>query len=513
MRALASPLLRSLGALFALALALLCSSPSPARAGLQPDAIYKIPDGGAPTAGETNALITIVEFSDYACGYCVRARATMASLELLYPGQIRWIHRSVPYISNTTLGAEAAHAAAAQGQLEPMEAQLYALGGAYDRIAVEMIAQGLGLDMVRFRAELDAGTHRPAIAADVELARRLGVTATPTFFVNGRPVLGAVPLSSFVAVIESELVRAAQLKEREPSLVGPALYQRLVADGQDAADDGPRVRTPTVELSTLFPYRVGLGLPGLARGPSSAPATLVVFSDFECRFCAKNEPALTHVRKVFGPSLRIVFRHLPLVFHRQAQLAAEATMAAAAQGKFWELHDRLFLSSAVLTRDGLEREAIAAGLLISRFRADLDSRKWRDAVRLDAAGGMAHGVDGTPTMFLNGMMISGAKAPAQLEEAVKVAIELTQPMRLAGVADEDVYAVAVTGGTGHERSDPTTVPLPRAASTLLPPPRERLQAVTAACRRGASPDRKLVEMPAELYAIAVQLCATYGVAL
>jgi protein-disulfide isomerase len=491
----------------------LLASATPASAGFDPDAIYDVPDGGAPTAGEPDAPITIVEFSDYACGYCIRARGTMASLELLYPGQIRWIHRSVPFISGTSLGAEAAHAAAAQGQLEPMEAQLYALGGAYDRIAVEMIAQSIGLDMVRFRAELDAVTHRAAIAADVELARRLGVTSTPTFFVNGRAVLGSVPLSSFVAVVEAELVRAAQLQEREPALRGAALYQRLVAGGLPSADDGPRVRTPAVELATSIPYRVGLGLPGLTRGPATAPATLVVFSDFECHFCAKNEPALTHIRKVYGPSLRIVFRHLPLPFHKNAQLAAEASMAAAAQGKFWELHDRLFLSTAALTRADLEREAEAAGLLISRFRADLDSRRWRDAVRLDAAGGMALGIDGTPTMFLNGMMISGAKAPAQLEAAVKIILELTQPMRTAGVADADVYAVTMTNATGHERSDPTTVPLPRAAQLLQPSPRERLQAVTAACRRGAAPAATLGALPEPMAAIATKVCATYGVAL
>lgn len=484
--------------------------PRLAHAGFDPSTVYAVPATGAPTSGDADAPITIVEFSDYACGYCIKARASMAALELIYPGQLRWVHRSVPFISGTTLGAEAAHAAAAQGQHAAMEAQLYALTGRYDRVAVEMLAQGLGLDMTRFRADLDSGAARAAIGEDLALARRLGVTVTPTFFINGRPVLGSQPLSTFAAVIEAELARAAAV-QKETSLTGAALYQRLVGDGLPAADAGPRVPMPTVELSTLHPYRVGLGLPGLVRGAPAAPVTLVVFSDFECQFCARNEPALERVRQVFGPSLRIVFRHLPLPFHRRAQLAAEAAMAAAAQDKFWELHDRLFQSSS-LARADLEREAEAAGLDMPRFRADLDAHTYRDAVRLDSAGGMALGIDGTPTMFLNGMMISGARSPAQLTEAVQLALEQAQKVMGAGIAAEDVYAVAMTSATGHERSDPSTIPMPRAAALLQPTAMERLQITTAACRRRAAVDPKLAPLPAPLAAIARQICAPYGLA-
>lgn len=501
---------------FGAALAILGALAAPARAGFDPDAIYDVPSGGAPHAGEPEGLVTIVEFSDYACGYCIRARATMASLELLYPGQLRWVHRSVPFISGTPLGAEAAHAAAAQGQLEAMEAQLYALGGRYDRVAVEMIAQGLGLDMNRFRAALDSGAGRAAVAADVALAQRLGVTVTPTFFINGRAVLGSVPLSTFAAVIEAELVRAQNAQRQAAvaggaALTGEALYRKLIAGGLPGADEGPRVRTPTIELSPLLTYRVGLGLPGLQRGPATAPATLVVFSDFECQFCARNEPAIEHVRKTFGPLVRVVFRHLPLPFHKSAQLAAEASMAAAAQGKFWDLHDRLF-KAASLTRADLEREAEAVGLDLPRFRADLDNHTYRDRVRLDAAGGMAMGVDGTPVMFLNGVMISGAKSPAQLEELVRRGLAQAQLVLDVGVAAEDVYAVAMVSAVGHERSDPTTVPLPRAAQLMIPPVGERLQAVVAGCRRGDRVESKLQALPEPQLSTARQLCAPYNLA-
>lgn len=496
----------------AVALAALLVSARPAHAGFDPLAVYNVPDGGAPTSGAADAPITIVEFSDYACTYCIRARATLASLELIYPGRVRWVHRSVPFISGTPLGAEAAHAAAAQGQLEAMEALLYAAGGKYDRVGVEMMAQSLGLDMLRFRAALDAGTARAAIDQDVAIAHRLGVTVTPAFFINGRPVLGSAPLSTFSFIIEQELARAAA-EQRESGLTGAALYQKLVGSGRPTAEPGPRIRAPQVELSPSRPHRVGLGLPGLARGGGgAAPVTLVVFSDFECQFCARNEPALLHVQKVYGPQLRVVFRHLPLPFHRRAMLAAEATMAAAAQGKFWELHDRLFAAPGALERADLERQAEAIGLDMPRFRKELDEHTHRDAVRLDAAGASALGVDGTPMMFLNGIVLSGFKAPAQLEEAVRLVLEESKRVMAAGIAAEDLYSVAMSVAVGREHADPSTVPVSRAAASVQLSDVERLQVVTAACRRRLAADAKLAPLPEPLAAIAKRICAVYNIA-
>jgi protein-disulfide isomerase len=480
----------------------------PAIAGFDPDATYQVPSEGALRSGQPQAAITIVEFSDYACGYCVRARETMAALKLIYPGQLRWVHRSVPFISATTLGAEAAHAAAAQGQFEAMEARLYARAGRYDRVAVEMFAQELGLDMMQFRADLDSGAARSAIEADVALARRLGVTATPTFFINGRPILGNQPMSTFVNVIDAERRRIAALPADFASS-SDQLYNRLVGDGRVSADDRPRVRTPNPSLSSLTPYRVGTGLPGLQRGPSSAPVTLIVFSDFECPFCARNEPALAAVRQTFGDSVRIVFRHLPLGFHRRAQLAAEAAMAAAAQGKFWEFHDLLVQNPTALLRSDLEQYARALGLALDRFRADLDTHVHRDAVRLDAAGGMALGVDGTPTMFVNGIMLSGAQTPQQLVDAVRFQLEAANRVMSRGVESFDVYAVLMAGALGHERSDPSTVPLSRAAQALQLSAIERLQIVTAACRRGVAATATLAPLPEPLASYARAICAPY----
>ncbi|MBK7539019.1 MAG: thioredoxin domain-containing protein [Myxococcales bacterium] len=484
-------------------------APRQASAGFDAEAIYQVPEGGAPGSGSDDALVTIVELSDYACTYCVRARATMEALELLYPGQLRWIHRSVPFISESSLAAEAARAAAAQGKHRAMEARLYAVAGRVDRITVELLAQELGLDMLRFRAALDSGAGRAEIAADVELARRLGVVSTPTFFINGRAVLGARPLAAFVEVIDAELARAAALQQ-QTGLAGRALYERLVQHGRPAGDGEAPGQQSTPELSPYATYRVGTGWPGLSRGPSGAPVTLVVFSDFECQFCAANEAALLHVRKTFGDSVRLVFRHLPLSFHRRAQLAAEAAMAAGAQGKFWEFHDRLFARPGALDRADLEEAALAVGVSMPRFRAELDAHTHRDAVRLDASSGGALGVDGTPTMFVNGLLVSGAQVPARLEETVRAQLEAAKRLVASGIEAGDVYAVMMGAASGRERADPSTIALPRAAQLLQLPAAERLLVATAACRRRQPVPPQLVALPLPLARVAREVCTPYG---
>ncbi|MEO7095449.1 MAG: thioredoxin domain-containing protein, partial [Polyangiales bacterium] len=119
------------------------------RLTFDPQTVYKIPLGGAPADGPADAPVTIVYWSDYACGYCYRVQATLDTLTRMYPGQLRWVHRTLPLDEDETTGAEAALAAAAQGQFRPMNDRLYALAGHVDRAAVELLARELGLDMVR----------------------------------------------------------------------------------------------------------------------------------------------------------------------------------------------------------------------------------------------------------------------------------------------------------------------------------------------------------------------------
>ncbi|HMG57422.1 MAG TPA: thioredoxin domain-containing protein [Kofleriaceae bacterium] len=452
------------------------------RAGFDPAAVYKVSLGDAPRSGPRDAPVTIVAWSDYACQYCNRVQPTLDHLARLYPGQLRWVHRTLPLDDDDTLGPEAALAADAQGRFRPMNDRLFALAGRVDRATVELIARELGLDMVRFRADLDSHAFRASIAADKAAGYALGVTGTPTFFINGRAVHGNQPLQVFADVVDQELARAvaqpAGGERSEPS----DRYDALVAAGRPAADatgEAPSRRRP-LEASTL--YRVGLGLPGHQSGPDTAAVTIVVWSDFQCPFCAKVAPVLAHLRERYAGDVRIVYRHLAMGFHRSAALAAEAGVAAAEQGKFWAFHDQLFGDFGHLERADLERYAAAAGLDLAQFRAALDDHRYRDAVLAETADAEALGVDGTPTMFVNGAPVGGARDAQTMDRLVDAHLARSRELIKAGVAPADLYAVVMSQAIGDERADPSRIPSLAAHRVELRGD-DQVRAVAAACRR------------------------------
>lgn len=443
------------------------------RPGFDPRTVYKVPRGRAPASGPPDAPVTIVAWSDYACGYCNRVQPTLDQLARLYPGQLRWVHRTLPLDDDETLASEAALAADAQGRFRPMNDRLYAAGGHVDRASVELFARELGLDMVRFRADLDTRAYRASIEADMADARRLGVFGTPTFFVNGRPIQGNGQLAVFVEVVDQELARAAQ---------HPADYDALVAAGKPAADAPPDTTNELLSLHPTTLYRVGLGLPGHQSGRDDALVTIVAWGDFECPFCAKQAPVLAHLRAKYKDDVRIVYRHFAMSFHRSAALAAEAAVAAAEQGKFWAFHDQVFAHVGHLARTDLEQFAAAAGLDLAKFRAALDDRRYRDAVVAELASAAALGVDGTPTMFINGAPVGGARDAPTMERLVEAHLTRARELVKTGIAAGELYALLMSAATGEDRADPSRVPSVAAARLELRS-EDRMRAVAAACRR------------------------------
>ncbi len=137
------------------------------------------------------------------------------------------------------------------------------------------------------------------------------------------------------------------------------------------------------------------------RGPVDAPLTLVEYGDFECPFCSKATGSIRDVHKHFGDDLRYVFRHLPLDEpHPHARFAAEAAEAAAAQGRFWDMHDHLFANSDALSRDEIYEHAQQLGLDIDRFDEDLRLGRHRHRVEDDDLDAETSEVFGTPTFYL-----------------------------------------------------------------------------------------------------------------
>jgi Na+/H+ antiporter NhaA len=157
------------------------------------------------------------------------------------------------------------------------------------------------------------------------------------------------------------------------------------------------------------------------RGPEDAPVTLVEYGDLECPYCGQAEPVVRELLAEFG-DLRYVWRHLPLAdVHAHAQLAAEAAEAAAAQGRFWEMHDLLFRHQDALEGRDLLRYAGELGLDVEQFHRDLAAHVHTGRVAEDVDSADLSGVSGTPTFFLNGRRHHGAYDIGSLKAAVRAA--------------------------------------------------------------------------------------------
>ena len=367
------------------------TEPPPAKPDPDADIRIRVDVTGAPARGPADAPITIVEWSDFQCPFCARAEETLTRLRQEYPDQIRFVWRDLPlpFHDQARPAAIAARAAGAQGKFWAMHDRLYADHVApLGRERFERDAGELGLDGKRFRAALDAEEGKSGIDADLVAATKAGATGTPTFFINGKVLTGAQPYETFKARIDDELkVTEAMIAKGTPrarlyaALMKDALPVRPPAKAAKNDDDdepGPEADTK------IYPVKPG---DAPAKGPANAPLVLVVFSDFQCPFCKRVEPTLAEVEKHYPGKVRVVWKNYPLPFHANAWPAAEAAMAADAQGKFWPMHDRLFANNTALDRESLENYAAAVGLDLPRFRADLDAGRWKARIEADKQEG------------------------------------------------------------------------------------------------------------------------------
>jgi protein-disulfide isomerase len=170
-------------------------------------------DGRSQTRGAEGALVTIAEFSDYQCPFCARVQPTLSQVLMEYEGDVRvvFLHNPLAFHREAPLAHQAALAAGEQGRFWEMHDLLFGNQRALDRPSLESYATRLGLDLVRFRAYLDAYEGRPVVDADQALARSVGASGTPTFFVNGRQLTGAQPIEAFRTMINEELALARTL--------------------------------------------------------------------------------------------------------------------------------------------------------------------------------------------------------------------------------------------------------------------------------------------------------------
>jgi protein-disulfide isomerase len=160
-----------------------------------------------PATGPENAPITIVEFSDYECPYCVKAEPTVKELLAKYPNKIKLVYRDfpLPMHPKAPKAAEAAHCAGDQGKYWPMHDKLFAPGAKLEVADLKTTAREVGLDGAKFDKCLDSGEKAKEVDMHRKAGDEAGVSGTPAFFINGRPLSGAQPLEAFSAIVDQEL--------------------------------------------------------------------------------------------------------------------------------------------------------------------------------------------------------------------------------------------------------------------------------------------------------------------
>ena len=172
----------------------------------------KIPVTNAPVRGASNAAITLVEFSDFQCPFCIAATPQLESVLKAYPSHVKLIFKEFPLDSHAQapLAAAAALAAHKQGKFWPMYDGLFAQKGNLSRKGILALAAADGLDLKRFQADLDSAEIKKAVEQDMTDGEHIGVDSTPTLFVNGQRYNGPVTLAALKSVIDDQLKHSAK---------------------------------------------------------------------------------------------------------------------------------------------------------------------------------------------------------------------------------------------------------------------------------------------------------------
>ena len=400
---------------------------------------------GAYGKGPKDALVNIVEFSDFECPFCGRVNPTIDKIMSEYAGKVRveFRHNPLPFHKNAPRASQAALAAGAQGKFWDMHDKLFANRSALDRASLDKYAEEIGLDMVKFKAAMDSGDLQKVIDTDLAIGKKAGVRGTPNLFINGRNLVGAQPFDRFKPIIDEEIAIAEKLLKSGVSK--GKLYATLMASASDAPPPAPRKPAPPREVASKEVYKVPVA--GAAtKGGKLPKVTIVEFSDFQCPFCNRVNPTIAKILETYGDDVQVAFRHLPLGFHKNARPAAIAAEAARKQGKFWEMHDKLFANQRALASEDLEKYASEIGLDVEKFKTDITDTTIAKRVDDDSKFSQSIGNTGTPGFFVNGRKVSGAQPFDAFKKVIDEEMKKADAKLKTGVSREALYAEIIKNG-------------------------------------------------------------------
>jgi protein-disulfide isomerase len=398
--------------------------------------------GDEPQLGPDDALVTIIQYSDFQCPYCSKAAGPLVA-EVERAGDVRLIfkHYPLPMHPKALPAAYAAWAAHQQGKFWEMHDFLYEKKGDLRELPAKI--EQLGIDKEKFTTDLESQAAKDSVDDDHLSGGRVGIGSTPSFLVNGHNYAGSRDRDFWRDVIAAERTIAKELVAT--GVAREKVYEKLMADALTSRGGGGAVGGKPSERPAKGQRRKGEahsdrvyavptdGRP--QRGPDDALVTIVEFADYHCPYCAKADLTMEHVLEKFGDDVRVVFRQRPLAMHKQAKPAAKAAMAAGRQDKYWEMHALLF-KRRTGDLDGFKVLAEEIGLDVDQFARDYDDPAIEDHIAEDEGVALKFGIVSTPAFFINGKYIRGALGPEVFDEMVEAAIA---DAKKAGVDGKAVY--------------------------------------------------------------------------
>ncbi|MDC3952701.1 DsbA family protein [Polyangium jinanense] len=403
-----------------------------------------------PSWGSPKAPVTIVAFSDLECPFCARASGTLAELAKIYgKDQLRivWKNFPLPFHKNARPAAEAAMAVFKQKGAPWFWAYHDALFAG--RIDPQVIDGSLprGITRKTVDATLASGEIGKKIDEDIELGKKIGVTGTPAFFINGVFLSGAQPIDKFRAIVDEQI--AAGRKATASGTAPEKVYATLSAKNYQKPEDRPGFAgSAAAAEDTKTVWRVPVdGSP--VRGKNTALVTLVMFTDFQCPFCVKVTPTLEQLARDYGDKLRIVYKNNPLPFHKDAEPAAELALEARAQkgdAGFWKAHDLLFAANGKLAPEDLEGIAKNLGLDLKKASDAIEKKKYKDRIEQDQDLADDVQASGTPHFFINGRRLVGAQPIEKFKALIDEEITKSEALVKKGTPAAKLYDTIIKDG-------------------------------------------------------------------
>lgn len=386
--------------------------------------VYKVEiPAHAPIWGAEDALVTIVLFDDFECPFCARLYATYEQLKKDYDGKIRIAFVNLP-LSFHKKAKDAAYLGAAahkSGKFWETYDFLFTRQKEWGHSEnfkewLESHKAELPAEWETLKKEMESRTIENIVAEDIRTAASLGLRGTPASFVNGRFISGAHPIDSFKKVIDEELKKA-----EEKNLKGDALYREIIKDGKPAIAKNNGNRGEKEDPNKI--YSIKLSGKEAVKGAKNPKVTIIEFSDFQCPFCSRAFKTVEDVAGKYKNDVKIVYKNLPLAFHKEAKpaaLFARAVKNLYGDEKFFQLASVLYSKQNEWNTNSEEKFAAYAkelGADWEKVKAEMTKPETEAAVSEDIREAGTHNLRSVPTFFVNGRKVGGAK-PAEFFESM-----------------------------------------------------------------------------------------------